>query len=251
MDSNKPNYSNWVSKKLIFAPVILVLIFIGLSFFNAYFLILAGLFLFIATYFAYAWIQFSPSGKNVQTQIQEEVFDNLNWNGTGKVLDIGCGNAPLSIMAAKRYSDAKVIGIDYWGKTWDYSKAVCERNAEIAGVAGRVVFQKASASKLPFEDESFDLVISNLVFHEVKESEDKKELIREALRVVKKGGKFSLQDLFLIQQYYGNIDELLATIRGWGVNKVEFIKTCDRAYIPRLLKLPFMVGTIGIIRGEK
>ena len=55
-----------------------------------------------------------------------------------------------------------------------------------------MTFQKASASKLPFADESFDVVVSNLTFHEVKDVKDKREVVREALRVVKKGGIFVL-----------------------------------------------------------
>jgi ubiquinone/menaquinone biosynthesis C-methylase UbiE len=175
----------------------------------------------------------------------------LDWNGKGEALDIGCGNAPLTIKLAHKYSGAQITGIDYWGKKWDYSKSVCERNAKIEGVAQRVIFQKASASALPFGDECFDVAVSNLVFHEVSDTKDKREVIREALRVVKKGGRFAFQDLFLLKRVYGEIDDLLSTVRSWGISKVEFIKTCDSAFIPTALKLPFMVGTIGILYGEK
>jgi ubiquinone/menaquinone biosynthesis C-methylase UbiE len=134
---------------------------------------------------------------------------------------------------------------------WEYSKSLCERNAKIEGVAQRVRFQKASASDLPFEDECFDVAVSNLVFHEVRDTKDKREVIREALRVVKKGGRFAFQDLFLLKRVYGKTDDLLATVRSWGITKIEFVKTADSAFIPRMLKLPFMVGTIGILYGEK
>ena len=98
---------------------------------------------------------------------------------------------------AKRYANAHVTGIDYWGGMWEYSKGVCERNAEIEDVANRMNFQKASATALPFEDEHFDAAVRNLVFHEVGDVINKRELLREALRVVKRGGAFAFQDLFL------------------------------------------------------
>lgn len=79
---------------------------------------------------------------------------------------------------------------------------MCERNAKIEGVIDRVTFQKASASILPFADEYFDAVVSNLVFHEVREVADKREVVREALHVVKKGGRFAFQDLFLLRRTY-------------------------------------------------
>ncbi|MFC1863087.1 class I SAM-dependent methyltransferase [Thermodesulfobacteriota bacterium] len=73
------------------------------------------------------------------------------------------------------------------------------------GVAERVTFVRAYASYLPFDDEAFDVVVSNLVFHEVRDVKDKKLLIKEALRVVKKGGWFVFQDLFLWKQVYGGV----------------------------------------------
>jgi SAM-dependent methyltransferase len=175
----------------------------------------------------------------------------LGWDGRCQALDIGCGSGALSIRLAKMFPGANVTGVDSWGAQWEYSKVLCEHNASLEGVGERMTFQRASASSLPFPDESFDVVVSNLVFHEVRDAPDKKALVREALRVVRKGGRFALQDLFLMKQVYGNVDDLLRTIRGWGVTKVEFVETRKAPFIPRVLKLPFMVGTLGLIVGEK
>jgi hypothetical protein len=43
----------------------------------------------------------------------------------------------------------------------------------------------------------------------------------------------------------------MGVIKSWGVNKVEFIRTRDAEFIPSALKLPFMLGTICLIIGEK
>lgn len=169
----------------------------------------------------------------------------------GKALDIGCGNGPLTIMVGKKYPNARVTGTDNWGGAWEYSKGVCETNAEIEGVRERVGFQKASAASLPFDDEAFDAAISNLTFHEVRDVKDKRLLIKEALRVVRKGGSFAFQDLFLWKRVYGEVDDLLDMVRGWGIESVELIRTCDSEFIPRALRLPFMLGTIGVLRGRK
>jgi SAM-dependent methyltransferase len=247
----KPDYGNWVSKRLIYAPAVIGLVFMGLAFLLPFLIIIAALFFAISAYFSYARYLFSPQGGNLQSQVRELVLVNLDWDGKGQVLDIGCGNAPLTIQLAKKYPEARITGIDYWGTNWEYSKSVCEKNATIEGVGDRVVFQSASASSLPFDDEVFDLAISNLTFHEVSDIKDKKEAIKEALRVVKKGGSFLFQDLFLWKPLYGEIDTLLETIRGWGIANVELINTSEAAFIPTMLKLPFMVGTIGILRGKK
>ena len=60
-----------------------------------------------------------------------------------------------------------------------------------------------------------------------------------------------LQDIFLLEPYFGAPQELQDTLRGWGARRVEFIRTCDREFIPDWVKLPFMVGTLAILRGEK
>lgn len=215
------------------------------------FVIPAFLCLAINLYFAYARYLFSPKGGNVQHQIWDKVISSLDWNGEGQALDIGCGNGALTIKLAKKLPAARVTGIDYWGERWDYSKDTCEANAKAEGVDDRVIFQKASAIKLPYEDEHFAAAVSNLCFHEVKDAKDKREVIREALRVVRKGGKFAFQDLFLLKQTYGDVDDLVSTIKSWGITKIEFVETRNSPFIPAALKLPFMVGKIGIIKGQK
>ncbi len=247
----RPDYGNWVSKKFILVPGILGLVFLGLSLLWPLFVLLAVFFLCIGAYFVYAWNRFSSAGGNVQGQIWDLLVAHLDWDGNGKALDIGCGNAAVTIRLAQKYPQACITGIDYWGKDWGYSKEVCEQNAAVEGVANRIVFEKASASVLPFEDGFFDAAVSNLVFHEVFEIKDKRELLREALRVVKKGGRFAFQDLFVEERLYGKTEELLDLMRSWGVTRVSFIKTYDEPFIPDPLKLPFMVGRIGILYGEK
>jgi ubiquinone/menaquinone biosynthesis C-methylase UbiE len=250
-NTGKPDYGNWVSQKLIYAPAVIGVVFLGLTFFFPVLILVAIIFFLIAAYFAYARYLFSPRGGNIQFRVRELLLENLDWDGEGQVIDIGCGNAPLTIRLAQKYPKACITGIDYWGESWEYSKSVCEKNAELEGVGERVTFQNSSASKLPFEDGSFDLAVSNLTFHEVADVKDKKEAIKEALRVVKQGGRFIFQDLFLWKSVYGNVDELVKTVQSWGINKVEFIDTSKADFIPVVLKLPFMVGTIGILRGEK
>ena len=251
LSAEKPDYGNWVSKRLVLAPGAIAVIFVGFALKFPFLWPFAALFVLVCLYFAYARYLFSPRGGNVQEQVRDIVLLNLDWDGSGQVLDIGCGSGALTMAIAKKYTQARVIGMDYWGKQWEYSKKTCERNAEIEGVAERVSFQKGSAAALPFDDESMDAAVSNLVFHEVGGVKDKRELIKEALRVVKKGGRFVFQDLFLWERIYGDADEMIETIRNWGISSVKLIDTSHSNFIPKILKLPFMVGTIGVIVGVK
>ena len=248
---HSPEYGNWVSRRLVSIPAVVGIGFVLLAGLSLVFVIPAAGFLLVSAYFAYARYLFAPGGGDVQGMIWSTLLEHLEWDGRGRALDIGCGSGALSIGLAKKFPAATVVGVDHWGKQWEYSKSLCERNAAFEGVEERVTFQKASASSLPFPDESFDVVVSNLVFHEVRDAPDKQKLIREALRVVRRGGLFAFQDLFLIRRMYGDVDALLASIRAWDVAKVEFVETHKAPFVPSALKLPFMVGIMGLIVGEK
>jgi SAM-dependent methyltransferase len=247
----QPDYGNWVPWKLIYVPGILALVLLALSLRWRVLLIGALFFLGCLIYFAYARYQFSSRGGNLETRTRGLVLKYLDWNGEGTALDIGCGNGPLTTALAKQHPNAQVVGIDLWNGVWEYSRNDCEKNAELEGVADRTTFQSGSAVDLPFEDESFDAVISNLVFHSVRDVVDRTQLVKEALRVVKKGGKFCFQDLLVGGGTYGKPDALLRTVRSWGVEKADFIDSRRSLPIPRLLRNPVMAGNIGIICGTK
>jgi SAM-dependent methyltransferase len=249
--AEEPEYGNWVPPRFVYIPGLVGLLFLGLSY---AFLPLVGVAAFcfvVSAYLAYARYRFSPAGGDLQAEIREGVLSHLDWDGKGKALDVGCGNGALVTRLAQKYPEAKVTGIDCWGTMWEYSKRVCERNARMEGVAQQVIFQNASGSALPFKDGSFDVVISNLAFHEVRDTKDKREVIREALRVVKKGGRFVFQDLFLLRRIYGQLDDLVATVKSMGITQVEFVRTGNAPSIPKILKLPAMVGALGILHGKK
>jgi SAM-dependent methyltransferase len=259
MKHSKANYGNWIRKRILVSFLSIGLLFLAIAVIvdglpwpvRAVLLIPAGLFLFGFLYFFYVYLQLSERGGDLQTKLRNRVLEPLTWNGEGRALDIGTGNGPLAVSLAKKYPQAQVIGIDFWGKNWEYSQETCERNAVIENVADRVRFQQASAARLPFDDGVFDVAVSHFVFHEISDVSDKRDVIQEALRVVRQGGEFSFHDLFFEEQLYGPIDDLLDTIWGWGIQEVQLIDTRHAAYIPRLLRHRRVLGAIGILYGKK
>ncbi len=250
---------NWVSKKIIYtfgivSAIFLVLFIISLIYLNIILSILFGilLFLFILSffYFIYAHNAFSEKGGNIQNKVYDLIFKYLDSN-PASIIDIGCGSGMLTIQLAEKYPRAIVTGIDYWKGMWEYSYKKCMNNVMAAKLEDRIIFKLDSASKLPFNDGSFDLAVSNFVFHEVKDTRNKRDVVKEALRVLRKGGKFVFQDLFKSEYVYGNLDDFLKEIKSWGIQEVTFTDTSHSVFIPGLLKLPFMIGKIGIIYGVK
>ena len=142
-------------------------------------------------------------------------------------------------------------GIDPCGADWSYSRATCLRNAEERGVGQRISFIPGSAAGLPFEAESFDAVVSNLAFQEVSDVADKRRLLHESLRVLRKGGAFSLQDLFFDPRLYGPVDALIASLRASGARDVHIIALHQRIQIPPLLSGRRVLGAAGILFGTK
>ena len=150
----------------------------------------------------------------IMEQVHRVVLSHLDYDGQEKILEVGCGSGALIIRAALTWSKAKVIGIDYWGAVYTYSKALCEKNAVSEGVASRCVFQHGDAKQLDFPDESFDVVISNYVYHNVMGA-DMQKLLLESLRVLKKVGVFALND-DMKQKMYGDMEGFAQKLRDMG-----------------------------------
>ena len=105
-----------------------------------------------------------------------------------KVLDVGCGTGALSILAKMAVGESgEVDGIDIAPKmiSTAQQKAI-QSNLKIN-------FRIASVNELPYPDNSFDLVISSLMFHHLP-VKVKKEGLEEIHRVLIKGGRLFLCD---------------------------------------------------------
>ncbi len=251
----KPKYQTWIRiyKLVIFLGISLLLLLVTLLPVNLYLRVLSGIlalpFIYIAFILSYSVYQFAVFGGNYQSKIHDLILAKVNGDGRGKILDIGTGSGSLIIKLAKAFPESLLTGIDYWGGNWEYTKAQCQQNAEIEGVADRIDFLKASAAELPFNNDEFEIIVSCLTFHEVKDRRDKTEVIKEALRVLKPGGEFVFLDLFMDEKIFG--EELLNDLKNHGVSELNSYKLDKAMKLPKLLLNKKVLGNAVILRGRK
>lgn len=164
-----------------------------------------------------------------------------------RVLDLGSGTGTLAILAA-RQTGSEVVGIDADSDIVE----IARRKAETAGE--RVRFDEGSATELPYEDSSFDRVVSTLFFHHLTDA-DKRATLRQVVRVLRPGGALHVAD-------WTNASDPLQAILSWQVRLFDGAERTHANFageLPRLLaeaglddvrehrRLRTVFGTIGLM----
>ena len=104
-----------------------------------------------------------------------------------RVLDVGCGTGTLAILTKRQHPDAMVVGVDPDPK----ALALALRKAVRRGVD--VTFDQGYCQKLPYPDESFDVVLSSMMLHHLPR-DVKRAMFGEVRRVLAPSGHFHAMD---------------------------------------------------------
>lgn len=113
--------------------------------------------------------------------VGESLCEAIDLRSNQRVLDVAAGNGNATLAAARRFADVV---------STDYVAALLERGRERANADHlAVTFKEADAEALPFDDASFDVVLSTFG---VMFTPNQEQAAKEMLRVCRPGGKIGL-----------------------------------------------------------
>jgi SAM-dependent methyltransferase len=141
------------------------------------------------------------------------------------VLDLGSGSGTDVFCAAVQVgAGGRVVGVDFTRAQLDKATRLRDRDG-----FSQVTFVEARIDELPFEDASFDVVISNGV---INLSVVKPRVFAEAARVLRPGGRLALSDIVsgkpLKERTRRNVDLWAACIAG-AIPRTSYIEAIEAA----------------------
>ncbi len=152
------------------------------------------------------------------------------------VLDLGSGGGIDVLLSAKRVGPTgKAYGLDMT----DEMLALAEKNKAESGITN-VEFLKGEIENIPLPDASVDVIISNCV---INLSTDKDQVLREAFRVLKPGGRFAVADIVLTKQVSDAVKEHVGLWTGCIAGALEM-----NDYKTKLLQAGFSDAEVEIVK---
>ena len=142
------------------------------------------------------------------SQVNRVFVDDLLAVGgaEGDYLDLGTGTALIPVELCTRHPSCRVMAVDMAVHMLD----IAVYNIEVEGLTDRIVLDRIDAKKLPYDNEQFDVVMSNSIIHHIP---DPYVVLLEAVRVAKPGGLLFFRDL-LRPEDDATVEQLVKTYAG-------------------------------------
>lgn len=127
-----------------------------------------------------------------EKKIKHALIKQCMFNGNENLLDFGTGTATLSLLIKQQYPNISVTGIDVDGKILEIAR---EKGGSV------IQLQQYDGSHIPFAENTFDKIISSLVFHHIPTT-NKKVVLRELYRILRPGRELHIADFGKAKNLY-------------------------------------------------
>ena len=122
-----------------------------------------------------------------ETTFKRRLIEQASPAAGEKILDLGCGTGTLALLIKQTEAEAELFGLDADPEMLARARA----KAEASGL--EIHFEEGFADRLPYEDASFDKVVSTLFFHHLERAV-KEQTVAEIARVLRPGGRLHVAD---------------------------------------------------------
>jgi ubiquinone/menaquinone biosynthesis C-methylase UbiE len=122
-----------------------------------------------------------------ESTFKGEIVRQIKIPADGRLLDLACGTATLTLALKRKFPQSEIFGIDGDAKILK----IARRKADMSNA--EINFTEAFSSALPYPDEYFDAVASSLFFHHLT-TESKQKTLIEVRRILKPGGTLYIAD---------------------------------------------------------
>jgi ubiquinone/menaquinone biosynthesis C-methylase UbiE len=149
---------------------------------------------------------------------RDRILKLHQWKGDEKVLDVGTGLGLLMIGAAKKLNSGKSYGVDIF-YSYDLSANTIEQtklNIELEKVTDKTEVLSENILKTNFNDNYFDVIISNLCLHNLYKTEERKQACEEIYRILKPGGEAIISDFKHTSEYKKEFENLEMKVQKKG-----------------------------------
>jgi len=194
---------------------------------------------------------YDPLSKWVMREdsFKRQLIRTANLQPGQQVLDLGSGTGTLTVLAKRLHPGIHITGLDGDATVLE----IARQKANLADVEIR--WDKGLASELPYEAESFDRVLSSLMFHHLTKT-DKRRAFFEAYRVLKPGGEMVLVDF---GKPSGWLMSVPAATFGWMEQAADnfkgllpiLMREAGFASVKEEATFPTVFGSVSIYSGQK
>ena len=167
-----------------------------------------------------------------ETVFKEKLVGQVEIPADGRLLDLACGTATLTIALNKKFPKAKIYGLDGDAKILN----IARRKAAASGA--EINFTESYSTALPYPNEHFDAIVSSLFFHHLT-PENKRKTLLEVRRILKTGGTLHIAD-------WGKPSNLLMKLASMPVQWLDGATTRD-SYAGKLPEIMAEAGFSSIV----